>query len=75
MTVGEKEVWDRKVNGGFPEIKVLKQRIRDEIAPDLNLGHSDKVDKLEDNVNDNESITDEMDDDQAADMRTYFGVL
>ena len=75
VMVGEKEVWDRKANGGFPEIKVLKQRIRDEIAPDLNLGHSDKVDKLEDNAIDNESITDEMDDDQAADMRTYFGVL
>ncbi|KAF8559028.1 hypothetical protein OG21DRAFT_1480896 [Imleria badia] len=34
-------VWDRKVNAGFPELKVLKQRIRDHIQPDRSLGHSD----------------------------------
>ncbi len=34
-------VWDRKVDGGFPEAKVLKQRVRDHIAPDKPLGHSD----------------------------------
>ncbi|KAG9079036.1 hypothetical protein FS749_008896 [Ceratobasidium sp. UAMH 11750] len=35
-------VWDRKVEGGFPELKVLKQRIRDVIQPGTSLGHSDK---------------------------------
>ncbi|GAA5828239.1 hypothetical protein JCM11251_002652 [Rhodosporidiobolus azoricus] len=35
-------VWDRKVEGRFPEMKELKQRIRDLIAPALSLGHSDK---------------------------------
>ncbi len=35
-------VYDRKVEGGFPEIKSLKQLIRDEINPDKSLGHSDK---------------------------------
>ncbi|EGO01750.1 hypothetical protein SERLA73DRAFT_177227 [Serpula lacrymans var. lacrymans S7.3] len=35
-------VWDRKVEGGFPELKVLKQRIRDHIQPGKHLGHSDK---------------------------------
>ncbi|EIM88237.1 uncharacterized protein STEHIDRAFT_77080 [Stereum hirsutum FP-91666 SS1] len=35
-------VWDRKVEGGFPELKVLKQRIRDKIQPGKSLGHSDK---------------------------------
>ncbi|KAL4076037.1 Rdx family-domain-containing protein [Scleroderma citrinum] len=34
-------VWDRKVEGGFPELKVLKQRIRDHIQPGKSLGHSD----------------------------------
>ncbi|CAM9127033.1 unnamed protein product, partial [Heterosigma akashiwo] len=34
-------VWDRKNEGGFPEAKVLKQRVRDEIAPERNLGHSE----------------------------------
>ncbi|KAL5508339.1 hypothetical protein ACEPAH_5958 [Sanghuangporus vaninii] len=35
-------VWDRKVEGGFPELKMLKQRIRDQIDPGKSLGHSDK---------------------------------
>ncbi|KAI8995730.1 Rdx family-domain-containing protein [Gaertneriomyces semiglobifer] len=37
-------VWDRKVDGGFPDLKVLKQRVRDIIAPAVGLGHSDKKD-------------------------------
>ncbi|KAM0753394.1 hypothetical protein T439DRAFT_324034 [Meredithblackwellia eburnea MCA 4105] len=39
---GAELVWDRKVEGGFPELKVLKQRIRNLIAPGHHLGHSDK---------------------------------
>lgn len=35
-------IWCRKEKGRFPEIKELKQLIRDEIAPDKHLGHSDK---------------------------------
>lgn len=35
-------VWDRKVEGGFPELKVLKQRVRDVLEPQKSLGHSDK---------------------------------
>jgi predicted Rdx family selenoprotein len=35
-------IWDRKIDGGFPEAKVLKQRIRDYIDPKRDLGHSDK---------------------------------
>ncbi|KAJ6601164.1 Rdx type Seleno protein, partial [Mycena vulgaris] len=34
--------WDRKVEGGFPELKVLKQKIRDIVQPGKSLGHSDK---------------------------------
>ncbi len=33
---------DRKEEGGFAELKVLKQRIRDEIDPERNLGHSER---------------------------------
>ncbi len=33
---------DRKVDGGFPEITVLKRLIRDRVAPDKSLGHSEK---------------------------------
>ncbi|EIW66345.1 hypothetical protein TREMEDRAFT_35212 [Tremella mesenterica DSM 1558] len=36
-------VWDRKTEGGFPELKVLKQRMRDIIQPGVSLGHSDGV--------------------------------
>ncbi|KAJ9096353.1 hypothetical protein QFC21_005174 [Naganishia friedmannii] len=35
-------MWDRKVEGGFPELKLLKQRIRNVIQPKQSLGHSDK---------------------------------
>ncbi|KAI3596752.1 selenoprotein w-related [Moniliophthora roreri] len=38
-------VWDRKSEGGFPELKVLKQRIRDYVQPGQSLGHSDKKDE------------------------------
>ncbi|OEF24002.1 SelT/SelW/SelH family protein [Vibrio rumoiensis] len=34
-------VWERKADQGFPEAKVLKQRIRDIIAPERNMGHLD----------------------------------
>lgn len=34
-------LWDRKEAGRFPEMKELKQRLRDYIAPERNLGHSD----------------------------------
>ena len=35
------KIWDRKSDDGFPEAKELKQRIRDQIEPELDLGHSD----------------------------------
>ncbi|MEN9657924.1 MAG: hypothetical protein RL571_1389 [Pseudomonadota bacterium] len=34
-------IWDRRIEGRFPESKELKQRIRDLIAPQKPLGHSD----------------------------------
>jgi selenoprotein W-related protein len=38
---GGKMLWSRKQEGRFPEAKELKQRVRDEIAPEKPLGHSD----------------------------------
>ncbi|KAM0717490.1 hypothetical protein Q7P37_007342 [Cladosporium fusiforme] len=35
-------IWDRKAEGGFPETKILKQRVRNHIEPGKDLGHSDK---------------------------------
>jgi selenoprotein W-related protein len=39
---GEAVLWSRKVEGRFPEAKELKQRVRDIVAPDKSLGHSDR---------------------------------
>lgn len=36
-------VWERKRDGGFPEAKVLKQRVRDAAFPERDLGHSDRT--------------------------------
>ncbi len=35
-------IWSRKEQGGFPEIKLLKQLVRDKVAPGRDLGHVDK---------------------------------
>ena len=34
-------IWSRATEGRFPELKELKQRLRDRIAPGRALGHSD----------------------------------
>ncbi len=34
-------IWERKRDGGFPDVKVLKQMVRDRIDPDRDLGHID----------------------------------
>jgi len=39
--LNEQAIWCRKSDGGFPELKTIKQRIRDVIAPLKSLGHSD----------------------------------
>lgn len=35
-------IWERKRDNGFPEAKILKQRVRDIIDPQRNLGHIDR---------------------------------
>jgi selenoprotein W-related protein len=40
--VQEKTIFNRKDAGRFPEIKELKQLVRDEVNPRKDLGHSDK---------------------------------
>ena len=34
-------LWDRAAEAGFPELRILKQRVRDRVAPGRALGHSD----------------------------------
>ena len=38
----KKTIWSRKEQRRFPEITELKQLVRDQIAPEKSLGHSDK---------------------------------
>jgi selenoprotein W-related protein len=40
-------IWERKRDGGFPEAKVLKQKVRDIVWPERDLGHSDGHKKSE----------------------------
>ncbi len=40
--INGKVFFDRKAFGRFPEIKELKQLVRDVVNPDKSLGHSDK---------------------------------
>jgi len=40
--VNEEMIFSRKEEGRFPDIKELKQLVRDKVAPDMSLGHSDK---------------------------------
>ena len=42
VRAGEELVWSRREQGRFPEIKELKQLVRDKIAPGRDLGHSDR---------------------------------
>jgi len=42
ISINDDIVFDRKIHGGFPEIKELKQIIRDRVNPAKNLGHADK---------------------------------
>jgi selenoprotein W-related protein len=42
ISINDRIVFDRAVTGHFPEVKELKQLIRDDIAPGKSLGHSDK---------------------------------
>ncbi|WP_040837547.1 SelT/SelW/SelH family protein [Nocardia brevicatena] len=43
ITVDGGQVWERKADGGFPDIAVLKQRVRDRVAPERDLGHIDRA--------------------------------
>jgi selenoprotein W-related protein len=42
VTADSELVWSRKQEGRFPDITELKQRVRDVIAPEQDLGHSDR---------------------------------
>jgi len=43
VAVDKEVLWDRKVEGGFPELAPLKRMIRDRVAPGRDLGHTDRA--------------------------------
>lgn len=69
ITVNDEVIWDRTTDGGFPETKVLKQKVRDMIDPCMNLGHSDDNSRSE-----SEEMT-YLSEEESQQMRNYFGVL
>lgn len=42
ITLDGELIWERKRDGGFPEVKRLKQMVRDRIDPQRSLGHTDR---------------------------------
>jgi selenoprotein W-related protein len=43
ITYDGEVIWERKADGGFPDVKQLKQRVRDHLDPDRDLGHLDRL--------------------------------
>jgi len=84
VTIDGTEIWNRSEVGRFPEAKELKQKIRDVIDPQRDLGHSDvKEDVLPEGNSEKcedcppaaaDVEAEEMDDDEAAAARRHFGV-
>lgn len=42
ISLDGERLWNKKEAGRYPEPKEIKQLIRDRIAPDMDLGHSDR---------------------------------
>ena len=42
VRAGDRVLWSRHERGRFPDIKELKQLVRDAVAPGKSLGHTDR---------------------------------
>lgn len=42
ISINEEIIFNRKESGYFPEIKKIKQLVRDRVNPEKNLGHADR---------------------------------
>ena len=42
IELGTDLLWERVRDGGFPDVKALKQRVRDRLDPARDLGHIDR---------------------------------
>ena len=43
VLVDHELIWSRREQGRFPDIKELKQLVRDRVAPERDLGHTDRA--------------------------------
>lgn len=43
IRINGQTIFDRKEAGGFPDIKTIKQLVRDVVNPEKSLGHSDRA--------------------------------
>lgn len=64
-------LWDRALEGRFPEIKELKKLVRDQINPTKDLGHVDGPRATDDS----DVLIDGIDDEAADAARKFFGVM
>ncbi|WP_437917791.1 SelT/SelW/SelH family protein [Sphingobacterium sp. LRF_L2] len=46
ITIDNNILFDRKIEGRFPEIKEIKQLVRDQVNPNKDLGHSESKTKI-----------------------------
>jgi selenoprotein W-related protein len=42
VSIDDTVIWSRQEQGRFPDIKELKRLVRDRVAPDRDLGHTDR---------------------------------
>jgi selenoprotein W-related protein len=42
ITYDGETIWERRADGGFPDAKTLKRRLRDRLDPARDLGHIDR---------------------------------
>jgi selT/selW/selH-like putative selenoprotein len=43
ITYDGEVIWEHETDGGFPDVKQLKQRVRDHLDPDRDLGPLDRL--------------------------------
>ena len=43
IEIDDETIWERKRDGGFPDVKALKQLVRDQLDPARDLGHIDRT--------------------------------
>ena len=81
MELNGEVIWDKTHEGRFPESKELKRLVRNILDPDKDLGHSDDGEKEKpekaaaEEQQSRPSPFEDMSDEEAEEMRQFFGVM